>query len=440
MATLIEKDKRTVQFAVSRLFSDKSIFVPTSISDFRSIPPHHHFSRTINLTNDRTVFLTDSGHKHFCSVVDVMERSKHFSGLADRSDIWSAWHKVVGSWISNNLIPEHAEEVVQAIDELVTQEIDDYTFLVPLFGIELEDIDSFPIGSMTILRMPIEAFDSAKVTHDHVDLPDLLNIYKDCLWLKGTSRGTPQVAQQNFSEQAISTVGMLAIAAAALYERGANSFRIGVVMTPEDANGRSVWFSWGEKTRTLTTHYKFPKGQPFPINTALSDEADIARMLYRGFSILQTNNRTQLEEAIAKAVYWYSDAQRDSVMVMRLVKYWSCVEAFFSFEKEEITHAVSTGLSSILVFGGFRFVPPSEYNVLKNKISNLYSLRSRAVHRGAHQHITEQEVAQFSQWVAWLIISMVALVELGYTKLHEVRTQTERLDAIAKRSKETGSK
>lgn len=428
MTTLTDKEKRTLQFAAKRLFSDKSLLIPTSTSDILSIPLDQHFSRMLSLTNNQTVFLTESGHEHFRSVVDVMDRANYFNGMAERSDIWLAWRRVVENWFSNGLAPENADEVVHAIDDRITQEIDDYTFVVPLFGIELEGIDSFNLGAMSTLRPSVDVFDSAGVVHDHADIPHLLELNKGCLWLKGTMRGTPQVAQQRFSEQAALTVGMLAITAASVYERGASSFRIGIVMRPEEANGRSVWFSWHERERSLTTNYAFPKGQQFPINKALEDDSDMARMFYRGFAILQASDRTELDDAIARAVYWYSDAQRDSVLVMKLIKYWSCVEAFFSFENEEITQAVSAGLASILVFGGFRFVPPSEYNTLKKKISNLYSLRSQAVHRGSHQHTTEQDVAQFSQWVAWMIINIVALVEQGYTSLQEVKAQTDRLD------------
>ena len=418
--------------AVNGLFSVKSLLVPKSISDFQEIPAEQYFSRMLKLTGNKTIFLTDSGDEHFRTVVDVIERSDLFGGMADFSDIWTAWHKVVEKWLSNGQQPENADEVMHAITELLAQEIDNHTFIVPLFGIELDGVDSFALGVMTILRMSVGVLQASGIEHDHSNVPYLLELNKNYLWLKGTARGTPRVAQQKFSDQAALTVGMLAITAASLYERGACGFRIGTIMSAEEAIGRSAWFSWAERTPSLTTHYASPKGQMLPVNKSLGGESDMERLIYCAFTILQReNNRTQLEEAIARAVYWYSDAQRDSVLVMKLVKYWSCVEAFFSFENEEITHAVSSGLASTLVFGGFHFVPTSEYSSLKKKIVNLYSLRSRAVHRGSHQHTTELDVAQFSQWVAWMIISMVALVEQGYTTLNEVKIQTDRLDALA---------
>lgn len=430
MATLTLKDERKILFSAIRLYGKKSLLVPKSISD---IPTKRYFERELRLRDNRSIYLTDSGYEHFLTVVNILDRTDFFDGAANYSDIWNAWHRVLEEWLSNRVEPESANEVVQTIADHINQHIDDHTFVVPLFGVELEGANSFSLGAMTILRMSVDTLDSEGVDHAHTDIPRLLELNKNYLWLKGMTHGTPKVAQQRFSELATQMVGMLSIAAASMYEGGASGFRIGIIMSSEESVGRSAWVSWREGDRSITTHYASPKGQPFPINKDLQVESDLVRMINRSFAILQSSNRTQLEEAIAKAVYWYSDAQRDPVVVMKLVKYWSCVEAFFSFENEEITHAVSAGLTSILVYGGFRFLPPSEYSSLKRKIVDLYGLRSQAVHRGSHQHTTEHDVAQFSQWVAWMIISMVVLVEQGYTNLKQVKEQTDRLDGLEKR-------
>lgn len=308
--------------SAKRLFSVKSLLVPKSLSDFQEIPVKQHFSRMLKLIGNQTVFLTDSGYEHFRAVIDIIDKADLFEGMADSSDIWTAWHKVVEKWLSNGLEPENADEVVHAITELVAQEIDDHTFIVPLFGIELDSVDSFALGIMTIIRMSVDVLHASGIEHDHANVPHLLELNKNYLWLKGTTRGTPRVAQQKFSDQAALTVGMLAITAASMYELGASGFRIGIIMSPEEAIGRSVWFSWPERTHSLTTHYASPKGQMFAVNKALRDESDMVRIIYSTFTILQqANGRTELEEAIARAVYWYSDAQRDSILVMKLVKY-----------------------------------------------------------------------------------------------------------------------
>ena len=428
MSTLSRKDQRTLLFAAKNLFNVKSLLTPASIRD---IPPRQFLACKLRLTGNRTVFLTDSGHKHFRTVVDVLDRVDYFKGEAEYSDIWSAWHSALEKWFSNGLEPENADELIQSISDLVVHNVDDHTFAIPLLGIELDGEDSFDIGAMTILRLSVDILDAVGVEYDHTDVSRLLESNKNKIWLRGTARGTPKVAQQLFAEQATLVIGMLAVAAGAMYERGAIAFRIGTIMTPENAIGRSSWFSWRENNRILTTHYAFPRGRPFPVNKVLGDDSDMVRMIFRAFEMLQKKDRTELEEAITRAIYWYSDAHRDPVHVMKLIKYWSCVEAFFSIENEGITQAVSAGLTSLLVFGGFHFVPPSEYRTLKQQIVSLYKLRSRAVHRGSHQHTTEQEVAQFSQWVAWMIVTMLALAEQGYKSLNEVKEQADRLDGLS---------
>ena len=430
MTKLERKDGRKLLHAAQRLFSSKSFVIPQSLGD---IPARLDFARELRLTENRMVFLTDYGYENFRTVVDVLDQANFFDGMADFSDISTAWRRVVEMWLSDGFEPNFTDEVVQAIASLVAQEIDDFTFVVPLFGIELDGMDSFAVGVMTVLNMSVNVLDLAGVDHKHADVPHLLELNKNYLWLKGSAIGTASVARQKFFEQASLTVGMLAITAVSMYEWGiARDFRIGIVMSPEEAIGRSVWFSWHEKDRSLTTHYESSREQRLPVNKALGDESDMVRIINRAFAIIRASDKTALEEAIARAIYWYSDAHRDPVLVMKLIKFWSCVEAFFSFENEHITHAVSSGLASILVFGDFGFVPESEYNSLKQKIKNLYGLRSKAVHRGSHQHISEHDIAQFSQWVAWMIISMVALVERGYTTLDEVKTQTDRLDCLKK--------
>lgn len=146
--------------------------------------------------------------------------------------------------------------------------------------------------------------------------------------------------------------------------------------------------------------------------------------------VVESESRTELEDALVKAVYWYSDAHRDTVPVMQLVKYWSCVETFFSADPEHIVQAVTKGLATVLADGGYRFVPVHEYRQLKKKITRLYGLRSQAVHRASHNHVTRGDTALLSQWTAWMILTLFRMREHGYTELSQLKAQSERLDAL----------
>jgi hypothetical protein len=58
-------------------------------------------------------------------------------------------------------------------------------------------------------------------------------------------------------------------------------------------------------------------------------------------------------------------------------------------------------------------------------------LRSRAIHRAEFDLVENADLEEFSHWVAWMIVSMVALAERGYRTLAAVKDQALRLDAIS---------
>ncbi|HNG82878.1 MAG TPA: HEPN domain-containing protein, partial [Burkholderiaceae bacterium] len=88
-------------------------------------------------------------------------------------------------------------------------------------------------------------------------------------------------------------------------------------------------------------------------------------------TIFETEERTPLQEAIARAFHWFADAHRDPTPVMQFVKYWTCIETFFSNDRDEITKSVSIGIAAVLVFGGYEFVPQGDYARVKRRAANL---------------------------------------------------------------------
>ncbi|NRP70630.1 hypothetical protein ILFOPFJJ_01511 [Ensifer psoraleae] len=428
MTELTQKQSRVLLSYAAAIFKPKSLIVPRSIGD---IPKDKTLLRELRTGAGETIYLTDHGLSNFERTVELIDKCDYFEGKAEYSDIWGAWRKVVEGWLGRREMPESANEVLDAVSSCLNLEMRSHNFLVPVSGAVLNKESSYQVGSMTILRDPVSWLESAGVSCNSSEITSLLKASGGRLWLLGSAYGTAKVARRMFSEYAALTIGLLAIAAASKYEHGAAGFRISTGMTAEDALGRSAWMSWDETEKVLTTNYTFPRGQPFAVDAELSQDSDGMQMIQLAFSILDKAEKTEVEVAIGRAVYWFYDAHRDSALVMRMVKYWSCVEAFFSLERERITHSVSSGLASILTFGGFRFVDVDKYSETKKNISQLYDLRSQAVHRGDHRHVTEENVAQFSQWVAWMIIEITSLSACGYTTLQQLKREVDRLDSIA---------
>jgi hypothetical protein len=75
-------------------------------------------------------------------------------------------------------------------------------------------------------------------------------------------------------------------------------------------------------------------------------------------------------------------------------------------------------------------VPVENYISTKKKIANWYALRSKALHGGAYRHVSNKDVDDLSQWVAWMIINMIAFVKQGYTHAEQIKAECERLDAV----------
>jgi len=434
MAQLNRKQTRTVDLALNCFYSRKAWLVPRSFDDFR-VP--NVLARELKLGRSRVLLMTDEGLEHLQTLVSIIDDADVFDGLANYSDVYGACRDVLARALSKGERPNDAQEFVGLVREHLAPEIDRRTFAVAIFGLELEGVDALELGSMKVVPAAVSQLDAAGVRHENSDISKAIEITKTRLWLIGSARGTATVAEEKFRAQAEITVGMLAVSAASMYEHGATAFRIGVVMSPEEAYGRAVWLSWTERERTLTTHMNLVRSQNFKIDADLVRQFNEAGVLARAFALFQAEERTPLAEAITRAVYWYSDAHREAVPVMKLVKYWSCVETFFSAEKKDIARSVSVGLTCVLVFGDFNFVPLADYAATKKRIVKLYDLRSRAVHRAAHRHVSKRDAANLSQWVAWMLINMVALVERGYSQVEQVKKISERLDAQVRSAAET---
>ena len=98
---------------------------------------------------------------------------------------------------------------------------------------------------------------------------------------------------------------------------------------------------------------------------------------------------------------------------MQLLKYWSCAEAFFSGDRKSITESVSFGIAASLAFGGSPFVDPGEFDALKKRLKKMYAQRSDATHQASHVHVSDKDVADLSQWIAWMLLRMLAFIATG---------------------------
>ena len=72
--------------------------------------------------------------------------------------------------------------------------------------------------------------------------------------------------------------------------------------------------------------------------------------LDRIIALLEQEQRTVVQDAIVRSLYWFGDAHGDTNPFMRFTNLWTCVECFFAIEETEITEAVGLSLRTASTF------------------------------------------------------------------------------------------
>jgi hypothetical protein len=406
------------------LFTEKSWTVPKTFEDWKV---EDSLLRELRLTNDRYALLTDAGLASFRRTVAMLDTLDISQGLVSHSDIWSASRRVLEECLSGGVDPKDGEEYLQLIVDEIEPTISTYTYIVPIFGVTLDGIYELTLGALKILPVSKELIEKLGVNYSDEHLNLALEQMKPYLWLMGATKGTATVSRERFVAKAKLAAGLLAVVAASGYEHGSHGFRIGAITTPEEGHGRAISLSWSHTDMQLQIGSRFVRAQPLAVNVELRADITESPLGIRAIGILESDVRSALEEAWVKALFWYSDAHRDQIPVMRLLKFWSCAETFFSGDRTDISESVSFGLAASVVYGNFRFFEPPEFKNLKKRLKSMYADRSAATHRASHTHVSDKDVADLSQWISWMLFNMVAFIAAGKTTPQEVVIQLRRL-------------
>ncbi len=421
------KELRSVQRGLDQLFGLKSIAVPRAPSDF--VGPDL-LSRLLKLSGNRSALLTESGLETFRRLVETVFRADPFDGLAAYADIWSASRHILEACLSDGVRPDDASEFLAMLREKLASEVCTYTFVVPMAGVELVGMDVIHLGTMRASRPCASVLKDQALHYAESQVEHALKVAGKDLWLIGSERGTHRVAEQRFRERAHLTTGMLAVTAAASYERGAVGFRITAAMSWEATVGPAAWLSWDDKAKQVWTHRDGPSYQCLRIDGAFRERFLDDDALAKAFVLFEHGERSELEEAFIRAIFWFGDAHIEAVPVMKLVKLWSCVEVFFTANAGSISRSVSAGVASLLAYGGYRFVPDVEYMAIRRRVSKLYDKRSRALHGGLWREVSDLDVETLTQWVAWMLLNVLYLLDHGYRTLDQVQGQARYLDGL----------
>lgn len=432
MNTTKTKLRRKLGHELNKLFSVKSFEAVKDPKEYMRLGTKL-LARMVHLNNGEALILSEHGYAKIRTISAIVDDLDLFSGLADYSDISSAIDRVFAELTSVGQVPDDAEEFIAIVRGKVEALIDEHAFAYPLHGVALEDgTDELGFGNFTICRPTSECLNRLGMRCDSEIVANAISSIKYGLLLVGRENGTIKIARERFKYRAKLFSGMLAVVAAANYEQGARAFRIGIVTSPETAYGTSTSFHWGKKSGSPGLMHNFVSKQELTLSPSFMEDSGLGSVVDDFLNILSDRETTEIQKAIINSVYWFSDAHLDSVVVMQFVKYFSCIESFFSSEREHITQRISQGAAAVLAYGGLNEIKNSEYLYVKRKMLKNYEHRSTAVHDGLHNHVSEDDTAKLSQWAAWIVLTLLMASKQGLKSLEQLKTIVEAVELAGK--------
>ena len=418
-----DKFVRKINYGLKHLALTKAIYQP-SFEDFHA----GLLGRELQFKSGARFYFTEFGMGHLRTLNQALVDSGVFGNRVDAEDIWQAVWAVLKSLFAKDQIPDSGAELIGLAKAKLHHQVQTRTFILPFFGIEFEQVTDFPLGEMRLIQPDVGYFTAQGLEPGFKELPGWVEHHRGLLWITGKKVGSARVAERDFRTAADATSGLLAVMSATALEEGASRFRIGVGQYGGPGRGGETWFSWSESPDSLSITSGGAHRPSVPIDPEFRRKILEATLFQKALSIIHSDKRTDLEESIARGLHWFADAQRDPVPVMQFVKYWSCIEVFFSEQNEEITKSVSAGIAAVLVFGGLGVVPEADYTKTKTRVTQLYKKRSKAVHGASREHVTTRDIVDLSRYAAWLLVNMLSMSERGYRDRKPIKAISMRLD------------
>ncbi|SRR5229473_1747114 len=419
------KQKRTIERDVESLFTPTSFIPKPTWEDIKRLAFFHPSVKI----NRGTLFLSDKWVAALTRLTDLLCGIPALSGSVSKREISNQVLESYNDWLEKLLQPT-GQEFVDGVANALLAAVKDYEFLIKIEGLDLQDQDLIEFGSVRIQRSSRTLLENVKF-EGALTIDSIYDEFKDSLWLVGRVRGSGDVASEQSEYRATLTVGILAVCGALLYKGAVWRSRVRAVISPLEHRSATSSLRWEVGGDNPSYSRKWGGEQDLPLSSESVAHLTQVCFLKQLASLPDRQDRSELQNAIIRSIYWFADAYRDRNPTMQFVKLWSCAECFFAIEKEGVTDLNAKGFAAILTFAGFRIIDVKDYPDFKRRIKTLYGLRSEAIHRASFGHIETSDLDDLSHWIAWIIISMISLSDRGYRTLRQVQEQTSRLDRLS---------
>lgn len=417
MEPLSKRCRDYVDRAAATLFSDAGLEAATR--DRIAAAGWSVVGRLVQYSGGGSLLITDAGRQAIHQIANALWHERYRT-TADVGDVSTALTRIVKRTLATSGAPLSGDELASRVDELIPRGVHRYRLAAPLHGIELDAAAVIPLGNRFLLAAADQEALSAATA---VISPDGLPL-GGSPYLLGTVTGTSARAVRLFREEADRVTGVLAVFAAAHYRSGASRFRLSVEVGRGPSENAAVFHFWPEGGEDTGWRRESPRSSELRLRGALLERLQANPYTSYAFDHLGSGDGTGLQHALARALHWYSDAQRDAVPVMQVVKYWSCAEAVFCRPNEtRKKERAAQRIASILVAYGA--IPAERMSDAKDELCESYKVRSDAVHEGVRTATLDQS-AFLSHQIARALIGVLALMrDHGFGTLRKLHDEMD---------------
>lgn len=401
---------------------------------FKNFDLMERLYREIKPPSGGLIYLSEKAYASFLRLVKTVEAHAHGRNIVTSDEIYRACKIELGRLYEQESPSKDIDTFLAEVEIALKNQISTHRFYTTLDGLSLNGVDQMRIGRLELHRPRLEILEQSVANEAMVS--GTWKRMERGLWISGEIKGSRKYAERCFFEDVKAACGLLAVSLTTLSERGGCAVRLTPSLTGRFRPSAVTWFSIETTSNKLCTSASMTGFHSVDLDSDLVNGLQTSDWFSVLTRVIQAGGDSDIEHAVRRAIYWFFDAQTDTSAEMQLVKFWSCIECFFSFENAgETTTKIKRGLTALLTFGGYKFSSLDSWRELEKEIDALYQLRSSAVHDARHSHVSDRDITTVSKWAAWAILEISGLISNGFETRAQIKEQTDRLSAMLQKQR-----
>ncbi|WP_429886017.1 hypothetical protein [Geoalkalibacter halelectricus] len=425
---------RTIERKLPCVLNVKNYVTPQTIEEMREVgplSPHLEIER-------RWFYFKKNSKEAFYEIVDKLSSLKILEENNSFSNIFNEILKHIEKWLPEGKC-DHLVFIHSCLESLIEKQRD-HVYYTALEGISLENIKEFNLGSMQVGRFEnyIEEIEENKKSHEqepHIASSTnefIEKNFKGKIVIRGEVRGDQEKSKEKFVDNCQLVVNMLRLIASTFYEQGYSRKYVSINLPSGKSSGSIQYLSSDISRSGLILGWSSTEPEEMPINIEMVEELREYYFFNELISFAWEQDQTEIESSIITAIHWFGEAQNERSLDNSFMLHWTAIETVFSIGKDYIAENIAVGLSTLLAFGGYKIISPEDKETTYYQIKNLYSKRSKVIHRGHRKKVTTEDIIEISKYSKWVILTLLGLRNKGFRTLSELKNETDRIHGLTK--------